>query len=271
MEGYQQEQNSATSAPFHVIRALKVMRTFNSPDGIVRESYNSSDRGLADRRFPAMLIEIDWHVEKAKHHAQAVRLERNLFQAGLPLEIVKGDVGWLVRRVAVPDPRNILLEFGRAHSSESDPQPPFIQNQHTSAPTYDLSRRITHRVQVNHSFHLQSFPVGDHNVAIHSGEINEVPAHVAIVGPLHRNINPLAGPGQAYRIPLFQACDPDVLAELKNVVGVRAMRFGSQHAAIVNVSRKSLPGIFAKSTPFPHYPPFGREFNNHIEPCYSNQ
>ena len=82
-------------------------------------------------------------------------------------------------------------------------------------------------------------------MVIDRGEIDSVSENVAIMRPLHRDIDAGTGAGQADLVALMQARDPDFLVEHKHVIRVRPVGLGRGDPAIIRLSRESCPRIFA--------------------------
>lgn len=186
----------------------------------------------------------DW--KQTEYNLDPVGFHFNFLFAYLALKIIERDVGGSVPMgAAVSDPRYILDELGGTDSREAYPKPTFIKRKHAAAPAQNLSRLSAHLVQVNLLFHPQSFSVDDDDMAINCGEIDFVSCNVPIMRPLHRDIDAWTGGGQANRVALLEACDPDFLVELKHVIRVRPVGLGRGDLAIVRLPRESYPRIFA--------------------------
>src|SRR6266567_6090499 len=102
-------------------------------------------------------------------------------------------------------------------------------------------------------------------MTIYSGEVDPVTDDVAVMRPLHSNIDAPSGAGKADRVSLFKASDPDLIVELKDIIGVRFVRLGLENFSIINISGKPLPRIFPKDTPFAQHFSLKRYFDDHIQ------
>src|SRR5260370_36645051 len=86
-------------------------------------------------------------------------------------------------------------------------------------------------------------------MTIYSGEVDPVPDDVAVMRPLYSNIDAPSRAGKADRVYLFKAGDPDLIVELKDIIGVRFVRLVLVNFSIINVSGKRLPRHFPKEPP----------------------
>ena len=83
---------------------------------------------------------------------------------------------------------------------------------------------------------------------------------------LHRNVNAPARSSQTDRVALLQPCNPDLVLELKYVIRMRAVGFGSWNAAIVDLPGESHPQMFTQHVPFSDNLPISCHFDYHVEP-----
>lgn len=168
-------------------------------------------------------------------------------------------------------PRQIFTKLGRSNPRKTHPDQMFSNEEQPAAPAQDLPGRAAHRRQVEGCFQLESLPVGEHDVTIHGCEVDRITHNVAIVGPLDGNIDPSSRLGQGNRVPLLKACHPYLIVELKDMIGMGAMRFGGCDGSIVNLAGEALPWVFPKYVPLPKHGAFGADFDYHVESGDCNQ
>ena len=82
---------------------------------------------------------------------------------------------------------------------------------------------------------------------------------------LDGDIDPSAGPGQGDGIPLFKPRNPDLVIELKNMVGMRVVGFGGRDNPVIDVAGEALPRILTQHVPFTNYLAGGADLYHHIE------
>src|SRR5260370_38245918 len=165
----------------------------------------------------------------------------------------------------LPHPIQVLLKFGGPNAREADPYKALVHWKQSAAPAQGFAAGTAHFVQIDHAFGLERPRIRDYDVPVDGGEIEGAVEEKAVVRPLNADFDLAAGGSETNGIALMKSRDPDFIPQLKNMVGMSAVRFGSRNLAVIGVPGKDVPGSLAHLGPLAGAVCFGGEFCLDIE------
>src|SRR5260370_1917288 len=165
----------------------------------------------------------------------------------------------------LPNPIQVLLNLAGANAREADPYKALVHWKQSAAPAQGFDAGTAHFVQIDHAFGLERPRIRDYDVPVDGGEIEGAVEEKAVVRPLNADFDLAAGVSETNGIALMKSRDPDFIPQLKNMVGMSAVRFGSRNLAVIGVPGKDVPGIFAHHVPVAQEFSVERDFGHDIE------
>ena len=196
-------------------------------------------------------------------------LQVHLPQLAPCLEVEQGHPGrqvtdGLAHAEHVLGPLHVLDETGGPEAGEPHHHPMVVQDLQAAAPSQGHAGAVD-PVQVHHLQALPRTGVADHDVSVHGSEVHPMAANDAVVRLLHIDLHPSALAREADRVTLHAARHPKVVAHEEGKVGVRVMRLGGGHLAVVGVRREPFPQGLAQDVPLFLDVPVAVDLHHHVQ------
>jgi hypothetical protein len=183
-------------------------------------------------------------LKKRENHANAMGFGFDIFDTGAALEIVESDVAGAMGLLFLPYPVQVLPKLGGTNARKANPHEALVHRKQPTAPAQVFATGTAHFVQIVSALDLERSRIRNHDVPVDGREIQQAVEEKTVVRPLNRDFDLARGVLQADGIALMESRDKDFIAQLKNMVGMGAVRLSSRNFAVIDVSRKNAPGIF---------------------------
>ena len=135
----------------------------------------------------------------------------------------------------VLDPVDVLLESRLANPREGHPHPSFVEDHDAAAPPQEGLRLVVDRFKIHDLLDAERVLADDDEGPVHGREIDLAAVKMAVVDELLAEPDAQTRTRQTDGVALHRPRRPDVFTELEHEVGMRFVRLGGGHLAVVDV------------------------------------
>ena len=159
------------------------------------------------------------------------------FVQDLPgLDVVQRHVrGFVDLAEDVLDPVDVFFEPRLANPREGHPDASLVEDHDATTPSEERLRVVVDRLEIHDPLDAKRVLPDDDEGAVHGREVDLAAVKMAVVNELLAEADAEARTRQTDGVSLHRPGRPDVVTELEHEVGVRFVRLGGGHLAVVDV------------------------------------